>query len=64
MYFEDITMQIKDKSKNIQIRPVDWKDYASFGYVRLKSPIATVRWVYARARSFRAGAGNSDWGGR
>ena len=35
MYFKDITLQIKDKNQNKQIRPADWEDYGELSTLHL-----------------------------
>ena len=50
-YFKDITLQIKDKTENKQIRPVDWQVYDASSTLHLiKFTSARVRSVYARKR--------------
>ena len=64
MYFKDISQQIKDKRKNRQIRPVDWKEYDDSSTLRLNPHVQKYDGFTPRRESFRGGAKNADWGGR
>ena len=62
IYFKEIIHQIKDNRKNMQIRPVDWKEYDASGMQHLNAQLqqydgfAPGRRVFGRTPKMPIGA--------